>query len=132
MDTTTKNYDGLLTRDELGVWLHCGERTIYRSHDDCGLEFCMNEVCRACDWDFPECVREDETCDPVCHYCLSENCESNCKRGAVRVTFTFDDDTFQAVREFLEMRGGLAGFTDVLEIAVCANCYTENCDGGCE
>jgi hypothetical protein len=51
--------------------------------------------------------------------------------NAVKVTFTFDDATFQAVREFLEMRGGLAGFTEALDVVVCANCYTENCDGGC-
>lgn len=132
MNTTTKNYEGLLTRDKSGAWLHCGERTAYESHDECGNEFCMNEVCRYCSWDYPECVREDETCDAVCHYCLRWNCEGNCKLGAVRVTFTFDDETFQAVREFLEMRGGLAGFTEALEVAVCANCYTENCAGDCE
>jgi len=76
MTTLIHNYEGLLTRYMSGVWAHCGAPTVYESHDECENEFCMNEVCsQGCPWDFPECVRDEEFCETVCHYCLSEVCQ---------------------------------------------------------
>jgi hypothetical protein len=48
-----------------------------------------------------------------------------------KVVMTMDNETLEAVREFLEMRGGVAGFNSVLDIVVCGDCLEENCNG-CE
>jgi hypothetical protein len=78
-------YDGILTRDNSGEWAHCGKRVIYVEHE-CGIKSCFNTVCNlhGCEWDYPDCVRDTETVDAVCHYCLSEDCEAQCsgKQGA--------------------------------------------------
>ena len=46
-----------------------------------------------------------------------------------KVVMTMDSETLDAVREFLEMRGGVAGFDSVLDIVVCGDCLEENCQG---
>jgi hypothetical protein len=79
-----------------------------------------------------ECALCDQDKGVCADCCACGGKYSDWVESALRVTFTFDNDTFQAVREFLEMRGGLAGFTEALEVVVCANCYTENCAGDCE
>jgi hypothetical protein len=48
-----------------------------------------------------------------------------------KVIMTIDNETLEAVRGFLELHGGVAGFNSVLDIIVCADCLEENCEG-CE
>jgi hypothetical protein len=95
-----------------------------------GLEF-LEVICDNCN-EGAECALCDQNKGVCAECCACGGKYSDWVESALRVTFTFDNETFQAVREFLEMRGGLAGFTEALEVAVCANCFTENCAGDCE
>ena len=88
-------------------------------------------VCESCAG-YAECALCDGFKGVCADCCDCGNKYSDYTESAIKVTFTFSPDTFEAVKEFLEMRGGLAGINQVLDTAVCAGCYTENCEGDCE
>jgi hypothetical protein len=71
---------------------------------------------------------------PVCKGLLQHRgngTDSNQGQEMKKVVMTMDKETLEAVREFLEVRGGVAGFNSVLDIVVCGDCLEENCQG-CE
>jgi hypothetical protein len=54
--------DGVLTRNESGIWFHCGSPVRFSECLDCESEYsgCFVSYCIECDWDLPDCLEEVE------------------------------------------------------------------------
>jgi hypothetical protein len=52
--------NGVLTRNESGIWFHCGSPVRFSNCLDCPEGWCFVSYCLECDWDFPDCEESFE------------------------------------------------------------------------
>jgi len=107
-----------LTTTSAGELMHCEELLFWIDCPNCPAGSCFGARCLECSFFIP-------------YDCQNKSVAASKDSALTKLVLVIDNETLAAVQEFLEMRGGVAGFRDAVEFAGCANCLLEDCAGDC-